>query len=182
MATYPFEFMSLKDCESRIDSKEYWDAYSDEWNRSDHTQKILVLGDFVLKGGDLASVLDKYAERHDEIYRREIQNAVILYIGILMTGDALDERTPLCHRIKRLGKEELIQLLTEELRRNIFERGDIDRNGNITSYWTITQEHLLDDYILDKIERKHWQDNPDEAFSSYMFKEDLHWKYNKSIW
>ena len=182
MANYPFEFMSIEDCAARIDNKEYWDEYSEEWNRSNHIQKLLVLGDFILKGGNLLTVLDKYAERHEEMYRRNIQNSILLYIGVLMTGEELDENTPLCHRIKRLDKEELVQLLTEELHRNVFERKVIDRKGNITSYWTIGQENLLDDTILDNIERVHWRNNPNETFSYYMFKEDKHWKNNKSIW
>lgn len=168
----------------RICRKEYWDDFSSEWSWSSIDEKLIRLGGFVLAGGSLLRLLNRYAKAHDEMYRQRIQHCILFYVGILITDKPLDNRTPLCQRIKCLDKKELVQLLKEELKKDVRERLEMDSQGYITKYWEVSKEHLLDDKILDHIERNHWRTNPDEAFSSYLRKQERFWDASnaQSIW
>lgn len=171
MKTYsPFE-CDLKEYIGYIARREYWDGFAHEWTYSPMEAKLIRLGGFVLKGGDLNEVLDRYAEDRAFTYRYEIQFRVISYIINLMSGGTLDIYTDsvTLDRIKRLDKEELVQLLTEELKRRIRQTCSFI-NGNIEKVWEISKGDLLKDDILDKIEREHWRSHPEESFSWYLKK------------
>ena len=181
MRKNPIEY-SFDTLSRLVSTKEFWDSPSAEWSNSTTEEKLLILGAFVNGGGDLYKVVEDYAERHDAVYRREIQNTVLHYLAILMTGKEFTTRIALSDRIKRLNKEELIQLLTEELKRNVLKSGEIDANGYVKEFLKLSNENLLNDDILDRIEREHWRANPDEAFSSYLFKAELNWNYSRGLW
>lgn len=179
MNSIPFD-TPLDRYASCIGMREYWDTLGDEW--SDHTieYKLLSLAGFVHNGGNLYQVIQEYADCHEPMYRREIQKAILIYLGQLMTGGIFDELTPLCNRVKCLEKEELVQLLSEELELCLKESYDYDKDYS-HSEWIISKDYLLNDSILDRIERTHWRSHPDECFSVYSYKAKYNWE-KTSLW
>lgn len=162
---------SLSEYEKWLTMREYWDDFADEWNNSTIEEKLIRLVGYVKQGGDLNLVLNSYAENRDLSYRYRIQHCVFAYIERLISGSHFAFGTPIISRIKRLDKEELVKLLTEELIRSVKEIKDYDADFIPISYWDVTDEYLNNDDILDRIEREHWRKNPDENFSYYLGKE-----------
>ena len=173
----------LEEYEGWIAMKEYWDDYSHEWSYSTLEEKLIRLAGFVKLGGDLNTVLNDYAEGRDESYRCRIQCCVFSYIERLISGDLFECGAPIIDRIKRLDKEELVRLLTEELLRSVKEIKEYDNNYKLVSYWKITDEFVNNDANLDAIEREHWRKFPDESFSYYSDKSNRWEKGPKySLW
>lgn len=162
--------LSLSEYRGILAKKEYWDDYSDEWNNSTIEEKLIRLAEFVKQGGDLNIVLNDYAEYHDALYKCRIQVCVFNYIERLISGSFFNYEAPINYRIKRLDKEELVRLLTEELKRCIVKIEEYDDNLIKVDYWTITNKYLNNDDILDMIEREHWRKFPNESFSYYLNK------------
>ena len=86
----------IEDYEDMLCRKEYWDDLCSEWSWSSIDQKLIRIGGFVLAGGSLLRLLNRYAKAHDEMYRQRIQHCILFYLGILITDKPLDNRTPLC--------------------------------------------------------------------------------------
>ncbi len=174
---------SLSEYEGWLAMREYWDDFSDEWNDSTIEEKLIHLAGFVKQGGDLNVVLNSYAEYRDALYRCRIQECVFGYIERLMSGDLFKFGAPIIDRIKCLDKEELVQLLSEELKRCVVEEEEYDENFVKVSYWKIVDKYLNKDDILDMIEREHWKKFPNESFSYYWGK-SKRWDYGieYSLW
>ena len=174
---------SISDYENKLAMKEYWDDFSHEWTYSSTETKLINLAKFVKQGGDLNIVLNRYAENRDLSYRTRIQMCVFYYIETLISGDNFKFGSPIIDRIKRLDKEELVQLLSEELKRCVIEIEDFDANLNKVTYWKITDKYRNNDDILDTIERKHWSKFPNENFSLYLDK-SKRWdfRYDYCLW
>ncbi len=174
---------SLSEYESCLAMREYWDDYSDEWNDSTIEEKLVNLASFVKIGGDLNVVINDYAECRDTIYKYRIQFCAFRYIERLMSGSYFKIGSPVVDRIKRLEKTELVSLLQEELLRCVKEIEEYDERQIKISYWQISDEFINKDDILDKIEREHWKNNPNEGVSFYMDK-DKSWDKGDdySIW
>lgn len=171
MITYsPFNF-DLEEYSDYLASREYWDGFAHEWTYSPMEAKLIKLGGFVLKGGRLDKVLDEYAKGRDFSYRHEIQRCVLIYIMELLSGGTLSiyMKSVTLDRIKRLDKEELVQLLTEELKRRIRQTYSFI-NRHLELIWEVSRDDLLKDDILEKIEREHWRSHPEESFSWYLNK------------
>lgn len=173
----------LSEYEGWLAMREYWDDYSDEWNSSTIEEKLVNLANFVKQGGDLNIVLNDYTENRDAIYRYRIQFCVFRYIERLISGNYFAKGNPIIERIKRLEKAGLVSLLKEELSRSVKDVEEYDEKQIIKSYWQISDEFINKDDILNKIEREHWRNNPNEGVSFYMNK-DKKWDKGSdySIW
>ena len=164
----PFNF-EVEEYSDYIARREYWDSFAREWRNSPMEAKLIRLGGFVLKGGNLNDVLERYAEGRDFTYRHQVQSCVLTYIINLMSGETLDiyTKSPTLDRLKRLDKEELVLLLTRELKRRVrqtyaFIKGDVEK------HWEVSKEDLLNDDILSEIEEEHWRNHPEESFAWYL--------------
>jgi len=175
----------LKEYEGMMANREYWDDLGAEWNHSTIEKKLVQLAGFVRLGGNLKKVINHYAKDHDEQYNRRIQFCILYYILKLMVGDRLQwySKDPLVDRIKRLNKDELVALLTKELKRDVIPSCEMDKNHKFHEHWRLlSDDEWLSDEFLDKIERKHWRSHPEEPFSQYLRRSKWWWDYRHYLW
>jgi hypothetical protein len=180
----PFD-VPLKEYEGLIARREYWDDISEEWSWSTTEQKLVRLAGFVQQGGDLAKLIDKYAEGRDDDYRHRIQFCLLSYILKLMVGERMhsNSNAPLVSRIKRLNKEELVELMTEELKRDVKKSEKMDSDFSIHEDWELlSDKEWMSDEILDRIEYRHWHEHPEESWGTYSFREKYWWEFKKFLW
>ena len=174
----------LDEYEGLVARREYWDDGSDEWNWSSIDLKLVRLAGFVQQDGDLNKVMTEYTKDLDEYKRQRIQYCVVRYILKLMLGERrqLSENNPLVERIKCLNKEELLELLTEELKRDVKKEEKMDDNYKIHEDWVLLSDNQwMSDEILDGIERRHWRENPEESYTTYSNRSQFWWN-NRSLW
>lgn len=162
MNKYPFN-LPLKEYRGILKNKEYWDSGCAEWNFSSFDDKVARIAGFVQKGGNLMEVLDGYAEDHpDWGYRRFLQDKVLDYTLRIMRGKnwndvIMETKDYINARIMCFTKEELVELLTEELKRDvqIYDYSD--------DYEFVADSKPINDDILEDIERRHKQAHPKES-------------------
>lgn len=175
----------LEEYENLIGRREYWDNLADEWKSSSMEEKLIRLSGFVQMGGNLKKIVNRYAKEKEEYKRHQIQYSILDYILKLMVGDKFhaSDDVPLVNRIKRLDKNELVRLLSAELKRDVQKGGSFDKNYKLHENWRLlSDEKWMSDDILDKIERKHWHDNPNEDFNSYLDRAKIWWDGSRSLW
>ena len=150
----------LKEYEGMMANREYWDDLGAEWNWSSMVKKLVRLAGFV-------------------------QFCVLEYILKLMVGNRIKsyEKVPLVDRIKRLNKDELVELLTKELKRDVVPSSEMDKNHKFHEHWRLlSDDEWLSDEILDKIEYRHWRKHPEEPFSQYLRRSEFWWDYRHFLW
>ena len=179
----PFD-IPLDDYEKYMGRREYWDDFGTEWSWSPIEQKIIRLAGFVQLGGNLKKVINQYAKRHDEMYRERIQFCIMYYILKLMTGDLVHifSDVPFVDRIKRLTKDELVKLLSDQLktsvRRTYYMEGYTIKEG-----WEIQYDNpLTPDEVLDKIDRQHRRKYPEETNYEWWHRPEKWWSYKQYLW
>ena len=180
----PFD-VPLKEYEGLVCRREYWDRLGTEWRWSSVEEKIIRLAGFVQKGGNLKKIINHYAKDRDETYRREIQHCILEYILVLMAGDSIKiyRNSPFVNRIKRLDKDELVKLLSDQLKDSVRESYYIDRSHTIQLYWEIRYNNkLTPDEYMDKVDRKHFRKYPDEAFTTFLDRFKLWDNPTYSLW
>lgn len=173
MKPYDFDVEKYEAC--LASSREIWDDCSQEWSYSTLEEKLVILAGFVLKGGDLKRAIERYAEERSEIYRCRIHWVIFTYIWRMIMGkEPMNNFNPISSRIKCLDNDELIKLLSEELKKCVKQTCNTRYNRfgehEIYTCWIVSDEYQYDDTALDKIERKHWRSHPDEPFSIYLDK------------
>ena len=166
----------LKQYEARLASRDFWDDCGHEWTYRTLDEKLIILGGFVQRGGSLKRVIKRYSKDRSEIYRCRIHWVIFDYIWRMIMVDVPKiDYYPMSRRIKRLENDELIKLLSEELKKCVRQtsRTRYNRLGEHEIYtcWIVSNEYQYDDSALDKIERRHWRSHPDESFSQYCYKE-----------
>lgn len=175
----------LKDYEGMMANREYWDDLGAEWNYSTIEKKLVRLAGFVQLGGNLKKVINHYAKDHDDQYNRRIQFCVLYYILKLMVGDRLQwySKEPLVDRIKCLNKDELIRLLTLELKRDVQPSCEMDKNHKAHEHWRLlSDDEQQSDIYLDRIERHHWRIHPHESATQYFNRATIWWNYTRFLW
>lgn len=153
----------LKEYEGLMANREYWDDLGAEWDHSTMEKKLVRLAGFVRLGGNLKKVINRYAKDHDEQYNRRIQYCVLYYILKLMVSDRLQwyNEEPLVDRIKCLNKDELVRLLTLELKRDVQPSCKMDKDHNFHEHWRLlSDDEQMSDVYLDRIERHHGASTP----------------------
>lgn len=179
----------LREYEARLaSSREIWDDFSHEWSYSPFDEKIVILGGFALKGGNFKRAIERYAQERAETYRSRIHWVIFAYIWRMMMGkESQFENKPTADRIKRLEMDELLRLLSEELKMCVKRTTEFvyenrykpNSTPGFKTYesWIVSDEYKYNDTILDTIEREHWRAFPDESFSSYLNK-SKRWERN----
>lgn len=171
------DYMKPYDCdinqyEACLATRDFWDDCGHEWTHKTLDEKLVILGGFVQRGGSLKLVIKRYAEDRSEIYRSRIHWVIFTYIWRMIMGDEpMNNFNPMSSRIKCLDNDELIKLLSEELKKCVKQTCNTRYNRfgehEIYTCWIVSDEYQYDDTALDKIERKHWRSNPDEPITLY---------------
>ncbi len=151
-------------------NREYWDSYSYEWSGF-HTmdQKLIHLAGFVNMGGDLLWVIKHYAKGRSREYRFCIHSAISRYLfRMISEGLTKEERAKDDSGVRMmfLDREELVELLTEELKRKVTYDLKTIRTAcgcDVVRKWYVESPKVFDDTVLAKIEQAHKQAHPDET-------------------
>ena len=150
----------LKEYEGILANREYWDNISCEWEiYSKMEDKLVRLGIFVQRGGDLNRVIALYAEGREYTYRVTIQRCIERYLEAL-TNERVDN---LKIRLFKLEKEEAVKLLSEILKVSIGVDFRYDKYTSRQVSFDVLDTRKLDaEGILSAIEQEHRQAHPDE--------------------
>lgn len=157
-----YENVPLKEYEQILANREYWDCFSCEWERySTIEQKLVRMGTFVQRGGDLNRVIALYAEGREYTYRVMIQHCIERYLKAIT-----DKRIPnLTLRLYKLEKEEAVALLSELLKAGVKRMYDFDKYT--TKEWhifgSVDSRNLDSEGILAAIEQEHQITHLDES-------------------
>ena len=151
----------LEEYEQILANREYWDNISGEWEMcSKMEDKLVRLGTFVQRGGDLNRVIALYAEGREYTYRVTIQHCIERYLEAL-TNKRVDN---LKLRLFKLEKEEAVKLLSEMLKVSIGVDFRYDKYTSRQVSFGILDTRKLDaEGILTAIEQEHRQAHPDES-------------------
>ena len=102
-----YENISLEEYEGILANREYWDDISAEWERlSTIEQRLIRLGIFVQRGGNLNRVIERYAEDREYTYRVTIKACLHRYMERLIPEDVWYTR------IVRLEKEDVVKTIS----------------------------------------------------------------------
>ncbi len=150
----------LEEYEQILANREYWDHISGEWQmHSTMEDKLVRLGTFVMRGGDLNRVIALYAEGREYTYRVTIQHCIKRYLEAL-TNKRVDN---LMLRLFKLEKEEAVKLLSEMLKVSIGVDFRYDKyTSRQVSFGVLDTRKLDAEGILSTIEQEHHQAHPDE--------------------
>ena len=136
----PFD-VPLDEYEGLITRREYWDNISEEWRWSSIEEKIVRLARFVQQGGNLTKILNRYAEAHDEEYRRCIQYCELEYVLRLLKKDEdMSTKHLPVDRVKRLNKYELTDFLSDLLKQSVKKQYNMD-SMEIKECWEIKYDN-----------------------------------------
>lgn len=151
----------LEEYEQILANREYWDNISGEWQMcSTMEDKLVRLGTFVMRGGDLNCVIALYAEGREYTYRVTIQHCIRRYLEAL-TKNCIPNLTL---RLYKLEKEEAVKLLSEMLKVSIGIDFRYDKyTSRQVSFGVLDTSKLDAEGILSIIEQEHRQAHPDET-------------------
>ena len=151
----------LEEYEQILANREYWDNISGEWEMCSKIEdKLVRLGTFVQRGGDLNRVIALYAEGREYTYRVTIQHCIERYLEAL-TNKRVDN---LKLRLFKLEKEEAVKLLSEMLKVSIGIDFRYDKyTSRQVSFGVLNTRKLDVEGILSAIEHEHRKAHPDES-------------------
>ena len=151
----------LEEYEQILANRDYWDNISGEWQmRSKMEDKLVRLGTFVQRGGDLNRVIALYAEGREYTYRVTIQHCIERYLEALTKKHIQN----LTLRLYKLEKEEAVKLLSEMLKVSIGVDFRYDKyTSRQVSFGVLDTRKLDAEEILTAIEQEHRQAHPDES-------------------
>lgn len=169
--------LPLDEYEQILANREYWDNISGEWERcSKMEDKLVRLGRFVKRGGDLNRVIALYAENREYTYRVTIQHCIERYLEAL-TNKRINN---LMLRLFKLEKEEAVKLLSEMLKVSVEKSFAYDYKKQSYDIDKINTKNLDAESILASIEEEHRQTHPDETIEEV--KERVHKWISDSWW
>ena len=151
--------LPLEEYEAILANREYWDDFSCEWEQySTLEQRLIRMGGFVQRGGDLNRVILRYAEGREYTYRVTIQSCLMKYIEHFVSKDQW------LMRIVRLEKMEAVKLLAELLKATVKDSCEYDRyNKKYYSVSLLETKGVDVEAILLAIEKEHKVTHPDET-------------------
>lgn len=157
-----YEDVQLEEYEQILANREYWDDISCEWEQySTLEQKLIRIGGFVQRGGDLNRVILNYAEDREYTYRVTIKSCLMQYIERFLSKDLWYTR------IVRLEKEEVVELLSELLKASIKNSCEYDRyKKKYYSVGLLETKGIDAEGILATIEKEHKEAHPDETIEA----------------
>ena len=133
----PFYEEDLLESEQYLAMREYWDDTGDEWRNKSLEEKIIMMGRFLLHGGKLEDVLERYKDGRDEMYIRRIRSSIYRYLGRLLINGIIDTHSHLHDKLESLSDEELIAKLSKLLLEKVKETEDRDAKGKLICNYEI---------------------------------------------
>lgn len=151
----------LEEYEQILANREYWDNTSGEREMcSKMEDKLVRLGTYVQRGGDLNRVIALYAEGREYTYRVTIQHCTERYLEAL-TKKRIQNLTL---RLYKLEREEAVKLLSEMLKVSIGVDFRYDKyTSRQVSFGVLDTRNLDAEGILTAIEQEHKQIHPEES-------------------
>lgn len=151
--------LPLEEYEGILANREYWDDISCEWEQySTLEQKLIRMGGFVQRGGDLNQVILRYAEGREYSYKVTIKSCLMHYIERFISKDQWYTR------IVRLEKEEVVNLLSELLKVSVKNSCEYDKyNKKYYSVGLLETKDVDAAAILTAVEMRHQETHPYET-------------------
>ena len=166
----------LEEYEQILANRDYWDNISGEWQMcSKMEDKLVRLGTFVKRGGDLNHVIVLYAEGREYTYRVTIKSCLKQYIEHFLPKDLWYTR------IVRLEKEEVVKLLSELLKASVKNSCEYDKyNKKYYSIGLLETKDVDAEAILKTVEKEHKETRPSETIE--MVRERAWAWLRESLW
>ena len=121
----------LLEAEMYLAMEEYWDDLGSSWSESSVEKKIIMMGRFLIHGGKLEDVIDRYKDGISEDRLRRIRPCIFRYLGVLMANGHINRHSPLYAELDSLSDNELIAKLSEKIIQSIKETEGRDANGKL---------------------------------------------------
>ena len=121
----------LLEAEMYLAMQEYWDDLGSYWSDSSVEKKIIMMGRFLLHGGKLEDVIDRYKDGISEERFRRVRPCIFTYLGDLIAGGHINRHSPLYAELDSLSEEELIAKLSKLLKEKVTETEDRDAQGKL---------------------------------------------------
>lgn len=168
--------LTLEEYEGILANREYWDDISCEWERySTMEQKLIRLGSFVQRGGNLNHMIVLYAEGREYTYRVTIKSCLKQFIEQFLPRDLWYTR------IVRLEKEEVVKLLSELLKASVKNSCEYDKyNKKYYSIGLLETKDVDAEAILETVEKEHKETHPSETIE--MVRERAWAWLRESLW
>lgn len=143
--------LPLEEYERILANREYWDDISYEWEQqSTIEQKLIRMGSFVQRGGDLNQVILHYAGGREYTYKVTIKSCLKQYIEHFLPKDFWYTR------IVRLEKEEVVKLLSELLKVSVKNSCEYDKyKKQYYSVGLLETKGVDAERVLSTIEKEH---------------------------
>ena len=121
----------LLEAEMYLAMEEYWNDLGSYWSDSSVEKKIIMMGRFLLHGGKLEDVIDRYKDGISEERFRRVRPCIFTYLGDLIAGGHINRHSPLYAELDSLSEEELIAKLSKLLKEKVTETEDRAAQGKL---------------------------------------------------
>ena len=129
----------LLEAEMYLAMQEYWDDLGSYWSDNSVEEKMIMMGRFLLHGGKLEDVIDRYKYGISEERFRRVRPCIFRYLGELVADGHIYRRSPLYAELDSLSDEELLAKLTKLLKEKVKETEDRDVQGKLCYNYEIVK-------------------------------------------
>ena len=129
----------LLEAEMYLAMQKYWDDLGSEWSESCAEEKIIMMGRFLIHGGKLEDVIDRYKDGISEDRLRRVRPCIFIYLGELMADGHINRRSSLYAELDSLSDEELIPKLSEKIIPSVKETEGWDKSGKLCFNYEIVK-------------------------------------------
>lgn len=135
----PFFEDDLLEAEMYLAMQEYWDDLGSYWSDSSVEEKMIMMGRFLLHGGKLEDVIDRYKDGISEERFRRVRPCIFTYLGELIADGHINRHSPLYAELDSLSDEELIAKLSKLLTEKVKETEARDAQGKLCYNYEIVK-------------------------------------------
>ena len=135
----PFYEDDLLEAEMYLAMQEYWDDLGSYWSDSSVEEKMIMIGRFLLHGGKLEDVIDRYKDGISEERFRRVRPCIFRYLGELIADGHINRHSPLYAELDSLSDEELIAKLSNLLIEKVKETEDRNAQGKLCYNYEIVK-------------------------------------------
>ena len=121
----------LLEAEMYLAMQEYWDDLGSYWFESSVEKKIIMMGRFLIHGGKLEDVIDRYKDGISEERLERVRPCIFRYLGVLMANGHINRHSPLYAELDSLSDEALIAKLSDKIKQSVKETEGRDAKGKL---------------------------------------------------
>lgn len=136
----PFYEEDLPEAEMYLAMQEYWDDLGSYWSSSSVETKLLMMGRFLIHGGKLEDVINRYKDGISDERNRRIRPCIFIYFGKLMADGHINRHSSLYAELDSLSDEKLIEKLSEKIIQSIRKTEGRDANGKLCYNYEIVKQ------------------------------------------